>query len=363
MKIAILSHLKFPICQPFAGGLERHTHELTRSLRERGHHVVLFAAEGTDPALHPVTICAPTGEARGEDEARDAQIDPLEAAAYAAIMDQVDCGGFDVVHNNCLHPLPLERAQGLGAPMVTVLHTPPFSPFVNGVRAAAGRQPIVAVSDALAREWEEIVPDVAVVENGVDLLGFAYRSHAPEPRYAIWSGRVVPEKGLHLAIDAARLAGLELRFAGPRTAAAYWAEEIAPRLGPGIVDLGHLGQAELAAKLGAASVAVTTPRWEEPFGLVVVEALACGTPVAGFRRGALPDILDQRTGRLADPDNVRDLARAISEAAHLSRAACRERVETAYDLQVMIDRYETLYRTVRRRPVAAVHSLAVGVDA
>ncbi len=363
MRIAILSHLKFSICQPFAGGLERHTHALAQALRRRGHDVVLFASEGTDATLDPVLVCPPTGEAGGIDPVADARIDAAEDEAYATMLDAVESGGFDVVHNNCLHPLPLRRAGDLGVPMVTVLHTPPFAPFVQGVRAAAGRQPFVAVSETLARDWAAILPAVGIIGNGVDLDGFPYRAEAAAEPYAMWSGRIVPEKGLHLAIDAARLAGIELRFAGPRSRSSYWCGEIEPRLGPGIRDLGHLGQAELVACLGGARVAVTSPRWEEPFGLVVVEALACGTPVAAFRRGALPDILNRATGRLAEPDSVPDLARAMREASGLGRAACRARAEIVYDAEVMIDRYESLYQTVQaavptRIPVgvAAVHA-------
>ena len=360
MKIAVLSHLKFPIGQPFAGGLERHTHLLVRTLRARGHAVTLFAAEGSDPDLRAIIICPPTGEASG-DPVRDARIDAIETAAYRVIMEAVASGGFDLVHNNCLHDLPLRLSRRIAAPMATVLHTPPFEPFVGGVRDIAGRSPLVAVSDALARDWRSIAPRLEVIGNGVNLMDFPFRARPSHEPYAIWSGRIVPEKGLHLAIDAARLAGIELRFAGPRSPARYWADEIESRLGPGVVDLGHLGQADLAAALGGARIAVATPRWEEPFGLVIAEALACGTPVAGFRRGAFPDLLDAATGRLAAPDDVADLARVMSEALSLDRGACRRRAEAHFDVEVMIDRYEALYGTLvahstRRSALASVHA-------
>ncbi|WP_251982289.1 glycosyltransferase, partial [Methylobacterium sp. B1] len=138
------------------------------------------------------------------------------------------------------------------------------------------------------------------------------------------------EKGLHLAIDAARAAGLPLTFAGPKLNPGYWAAEIAPRMGPDLTHLGHLAHRDLAHHLGRARVAIVSPRWEEPFGLVVAEALACGTPVAAFRRGAMPDILDASCGRLARPDDPQDLAVAIREAAGLSRRACRDRAEALH---------------------------------
>lgn len=345
LKIAVISHLKYPIRQPYLGGLEKHTHLMTRLLIQRGHEVTLFASAGSDPALGPVAVCPPTGEATG-DPVGDAAIDAAEEAAYAVIVEAIAGGDFDVVHNNCLHSLPLYRRAEMGLPMVTVLHTPPFEPFEDGVRDAAGDMTVLSVSRTLAAEWRDIVPDPIVVGNGIELSSFPF-SPTPDPDgHAFWSGRIVPEKGLHLAIDAARRAGVKLEFAGPRKPGRYWSEEIAPRLGPDTIDLGHLAQPDLARAIGRARAVLVTPRWEEPFGLVVAEAIACGTPVAGFRRGALSDILGPEAGRLAVPDDVEDLARALREAMMLDRAACRARAEATVDAETMIDRYEAVYRSL-----------------
>ena len=96
-------------------------------------------------------------------------------------------------------------------------------------------------------------------------------------------------------------------------------------------------------------MAIVSPRWEEPFGLVVAEALACGTPVAAFRRGAMPNILDASCGRLGRPDDPHDLAVAIRDAAGLSRRACRDRAEALYDATAMTDRYLQAYEAVIAR--------------
>ena len=127
---------------------------------------------------------------------------------------------------------------------------------------------------------------------------------------------------------------------------AYWREEIAPRLTPDAQYVGHLVQTELAVLLGAAAVVLCTPRWEEPFGLVAVEALACGTPVAAFARGALPDIIDATCGALAIADEAESLASAAVACLGLERRACRARAEACFDAERMIDRYEALYRSV-----------------
>jgi glycosyltransferase involved in cell wall biosynthesis len=155
---------------------------------------------------------------------------------------------------------------------------------------------------------------------------------------------------LHLAIDAARAAGLPLRFAGPRPDDEYWATAIVPRLGADLTDLGHLAHAALSSQLAKASVAIVSPCWDEPFGLVVAEALACGTPVAAFARGAIPSLLDPRCGRLARPGDSDDLAAAIRGALSIDRRACRAHAEQRFDSERMVDRYEALYARFAARP-------------
>jgi UDP-glucose:tetrahydrobiopterin glucosyltransferase len=348
VKIAVLAHLKYPIGQPYAGGLEMHTHLLTVALKRHGHDVTLFASRGSDPALDPVMLCDPTGDALLDPD-REAAIDRAEEDAYRRMMELVADGGFDLVHNNSLHALPLRESGGLGLPWITVLHTPPFESLVGGIVQADPDMAFLAVSPSLAQEWAHLVPGAQVVDNGVDLSTFAYSDTADATPFAFWSGRIVPEKGLHLAIDAARAAGLPLTFAGPKLNPGYWEAEIAPRLGPDLTHLGHLSHRDLAHHLGRARVAIVSPRWEEPFGLVVAEALACGTPVAAFRRGAMPDILDASCGRLARPDDPEDLSVAIREAAGLSRRSCRDRAEALYDAAAMTGRYLEAYEAVIAR--------------
>jgi glycosyltransferase involved in cell wall biosynthesis len=153
------------------------------------------------------------------------------------------------------------------------------------------------------------------------------------------------------AIVAARRAGRPLRIAGPIGDRDYYEREVRPLLGPDVQYEGHLRQRELAELVGGAAVALVTPRWEEPYGLVVAEALACGTPVAAFARGGIPEILDETSGRLAAADDLDELTRAIGEAASLSRSAVRRRAETHCSQDVMLQKCVATYTDVIDRRV------------
>jgi len=345
LRIGIIGHLRYPVVEPFAGGLEMHTHLLARHLIARGHDVTLFAAEGSDPAINPVRVCRPMG-IPSESVSKES-IAQAEHRAYARIVRAVAAGGFDVVHNNSLHALPLTQAHRIAAPMVTTFHTPPFPELEQGVinRSRADIR-FVGVSQVVRGMWRDTIALDNVIMNGIELGCFAPALRTPQLPVALWYGRFVPEKGAHLAIAAARLAGMKLRLVGPQNDAAYWRDFIEPALGPDVTYLGHFDHPALAAEIARASVAVVTPRWEEPYGLVVAEALACGTPVAGFARGALPELLDEATACLVPADDIAALARALPKAASLSRQDCRRRAEVLCDAQVMMDRYEALYREV-----------------
>lgn len=364
LRVAVLASSSFPIEQPFAGGLEAHVYNLSRALRERGHEVSLFAAPGSSLDHDIETLPVHT-----LDLSPASLVDPVmtptavkEHHAYLGVM--LDLAGelgdsFDVVHNHSLHYLPPAMSATLPMPMVTTLHTPPV-PWLESAVALAPRDvnTYAAVSHFNATEWASVVPDVSVIRNGIPLQEWP---EGPGGSAAVWSGRITPEKGTHLAIDAARRAGVELRVAGPVYDAAYFADEVVPRLGAGVEYVGHLGRADLAALVGSSSVALVTPVWAEPYGLVVAEALACGTPVAAFSRGGVPEIVDADCGVLAPADDVDALAAAIPRAARLSRTAARRRAERHCSSEHMVDAYVDLYRRVvsrARRASGVARSIA-----
>ena len=359
MKIGIISHLKYPIKEPFAGGLEMHTYALADGLIRRGHQVQVFATADSDECLNidPAHLSALSYESYRHVEPNPEQFSEQfvrEHHAYLRLMLRLADADFDIIQNNSLHYLPLSMARTLPAPVVTTLHTPPFSWLQSAVLCEREDPSVhyVSVSRQNARSWTDYLTDCPVIYNGINLNQWHYSPRA-EPGTAVWFGRIVPEKGTHLAIQAAHQAGLRLHLAGPVCDQKYFDDEVAPLLTSSDTYHGHLCHRQLIDLIGMCSVFLCTPRWEEPYGLVVAEALACGTPVAAFRRGALPEIVDINTGCFAHPDDVSSLAEAARRAVELKRKDCRRRAEQIASMNRMVDEYVDLY-TELAHPIAAL---------
>ncbi len=354
MRICLIASSRFPIREPFAGGLEAMTHALAAELAARGHDVTLFAGPGSDPALPVELLVAPAFEpsaaALGDVNApgRDWIV---EHHAYLDLMlDLARTGsGFDVVHNNSLHHLPVAMARAVPAPVLTTLHTPPL-PLVESAMAL-GRDAVActAVSRHTADSWAHVV-EATVVRNGVDLGRWR---PGPGGGPVVWSGRIVPEKAPHHAIDACRRANVALVLAGPVHDDEYFRTEVAPRLGSGVEYRGHLTHRELAHTLRSASAAMVTPAWDEPYGLVASEAIASGTPVAGWARGGLPEVVGTDGGVLAPYGDIEALARAVRRARRFDRRAVRAHAERSCSMIRMVDEYERCYAALVRADEAA----------
>ncbi|MEO0331292.1 MAG: glycosyltransferase, partial [Bacteroidota bacterium] len=225
--------------------------------------------------------------------------------------------------------------------------TPPISWLQSAVLCERRHNTVnyITVSEVNAQNWEPYVSVNQVIRNGINLNKWRFSPRAEES-LAVWFGRITPEKGTHLAIQAAHQAGFRLWLAGPICDQKYYDQHIAPQFSVRDKYLGHLSHRQLIDVIGMGSVFLCTPCWEEPYGLVVAEALSCGTPVAAFRRGAMPELLTEESGRLATPNNIDSLAQAATEAAQLDRRACRQRAEDFCSMQHMVDQYVDLYTSL-----------------
>lgn len=340
MKVAVLGHRRFPIAEPFAGGLERFTHQLVTGLKQRDCEVSLFAQDNSDRsldvALEPIidtSFCTDWSEESHE--------------AYLNIMDYLSTQDFDLVHDNSLNYFPMVLADSLNAPLVTTLHTPPFPRLLSAVRYRERRQQgnYIAVSNANADLWGISSHRLQTIYNGVDTKAFCdtvyeHRTHA------VWIGRIVPEKGTHLAIAAAQKANIPLVIAGKIGDEKYFETAVQPYLGKGVKYVGHLKQPELVELLQSATVTLCTPVWSEPFGLVVIESLACGTPVVAFNRGAMSEILTRYTGIIVPPNDTDAMAEGIFKAKKLSRFACRKDAVERFSISKTIDNYLQAYERI-----------------
>lgn len=349
MRIAVVAHVRHPIAPPFMGGMEAHSWHLANALARRGHDVTLFASGDSDAALPPGAALRPIlpvhydrqfpwHDFHGTDVLNDHVDD-----GFASIMDELESGAFDVIHNNSLHRYPPRLARAGRQPMVTSLHVPPFAVLRRAVHQCAAPWSRFTVTSAAQRQrwWPEGAPEAScVVPNGI--LPSLWPYCGTGDGSAVWAGRITPTKGTHLAIEAARLAGVPLRIFGTIEHADYFEDEVRPHLGPAVRYGGHLEGRALAAAIGEASAMLFTPLWDEPFGLAAIEAMATGVPVAATDMGAVREVIGD-AGAFAPADDAPALARALQYAMAIPRCRPRARVERLFTLDRMVDGYEALY--------------------
>lgn len=349
LRIALVGPIAAPLTEPVAGGLERLLIDLARGLQRRGHTVRLFGATAGPPDLdfEAITPTPLSSDRRIADDCPPEVYQPAfidEHITYLTAAEHIRADGYDIVHSHATHYLPLITLDRGPAPLLATLHLPPNPWQIAAARRS--RAHFVCLSTDHAHRWRPHLPRPPhIVFNGVDTHHFAF---APDPDpAALWVGRLVPEKGCDDAIAAAKLAGIRLHIAGPIDDTAWFTRAIEPHLGERVRYLGHLDRDALADAYRRHTTCLVTPKWDEPFGLVVLEALASGTPVAGYRRGALPELVTEGTGRLVEGDSVEALAAALIEASACDRAACRAHAQRL-DIDGMVGRYEALYEEIIR---------------
>jgi glycosyltransferase involved in cell wall biosynthesis len=352
-----------PIPPDGYGGIELVVHKLCDALVRRGHDVVLYAAPGSRssaevrsllPSAHPDEI-----------ERALYECDHVARAFTDIERECADGRPFDIVHDHCGFTA-FAMADRIDVPVVHTLHGP-FTPetyaFYEHHRDKAA---VVAISRAQLRMGPPGLRVAGVAGNPIDVREWPYVERKDD--YLLWVGRMTEEKGPHRAIEVARRAGCPLVIAGPVQTGqeVFFEHEVEPHVdGTMVRYLGEVG-GELKRRLFAGARALLMPiRWPEPFGMVMVEALACGTPVLAFRQGSAAEIVEPGVNGFLVDDEL-EMARAVEDARAIHPERCRYGARTRFGQDRVAAAYEAAYRLVieearlRAEPAPARAAARVG---
>ncbi len=336
MRIAIIAPPWVAVPPRAYGGTENVIDTLARGLQAAGHDVLLYAT-GDSTCPVPTDWVLPT--AAGTDQATSAIELRHVVNAYEAVLDW----GADVVHDHTLVG-PVYAAR-FGLPVVTTNHGPFASDLGDLYRAIGRDTPVIAISHHQASTARG-VQLAGVIHHGVDVS--QYPLGAGDGGYALFLGRMNPDKGVHQAIRIARAARVPLKIAAKMAEPEehrYYDEQVRPLLGGDVEYVGEVGFEEKVELLGGASCLLNPIAWPEPFGMVMIEALACGTPVLATRCGSVPEIVDDGlTGFVRDVES--DLANELLRVDDLDRDACRAVVKERFSRERMVEDHVALYREV-----------------
>ena len=342
LRIGLIAPPWVAVPPPKYGGTELVVDHLARGMASLGHDVVLFTTgDSTCPVPRRWALRTAVGTTGGMiDELRHVQ------AAYPALADR------NVIHDHTLLGPLWALTTGVDVPVVTTVHGE-FTPELTELyRAVSGSVSIVAISHH-QRSTAPSVPIARVIHHGLDT--HRVTPGAGDGGYVVFLGRMHPSKGAHRAIRIARMAGKRLLIAAKMwepDERRYFSEHVEPYLGPDVEYLGMVGGSAKYRLLGGAEALLNPIRWPEPFGLVMIEALAAGTPVLTFAEGAAPEIVDHgRTGFICTDEA--DMAAHLGKLGELDRQECRAVAVRRFSTAHMVDDHVRLYRDVVAGPVGA----------
>jgi glycosyltransferase involved in cell wall biosynthesis len=333
MRIAMLAPISWRTPPRHYGPWELVTSLLTEALVARGVNVTLFATLDSQTAG---TLAGVVPAAYSEDPAIDAKV--WEHRHLAHLFERA--GEFDLIHNQA--DFPAHAFSGLvPTPMVTTIHgfssdriLPMYEPYQHRVH-------YVAIS---AADRHPALRYAATIHHGIPIADFPFDPVGSDD--LLFFGRIHPDKGAAEAIEAAAATGRRLVMAGIVQDAGYHDRAVAPSIdGDRVIYLGLVGGEDRTRTLGSAAALLHLINFDEPFGLSVIEALACGTPVIAINRGSMPELIDHGvTGFLVD--DVAGAIEAIGRIGEIDRAACRRAAEERFSVERMADRYLDLYRSI-----------------
>ena len=337
MRIAQVAPLCESVPPRLYGGSERIVSYLTEELVRLGHDVTLFAS-GDSVTAAELAPCVPVA-LRLNQTVRDPI--PYFMLMLGRVAERAD--EFDIIHFH-IDQFQMPLFHSMAARTVTTLHGRQDSADMRALYAGFPDMPLISISNA-QRTWIPNANIVATVYHGlpIKLLEPTYR---PRGGYVAFIGRISPEKGIERAIAIARVVGIPLRIAAKvdKVDEQYFREKVAPLLDdPGIEFIGEIGERAKSEFLGEAQALLFPIDWPEPFGLVMIEAMACGTPVLAFRNGSVPEIIDNGlTGRIVS--SIDEAILALPEVMALDRRAVRRRFEERFTAARMAKDYVSVYR-------------------
>ena len=347
MRIAQVAPLYEAVPPTRYGGTERVVSYLTEELVRRGHEVTLFASGDSVTRARLVAVLE---RAVRNDPGNREVMAVAHTRELAMVLARVR--EFDVIHCHMDHPaFPLSRLSP--TPVLHTLHGRLDLPYLAPLFRELRDVPFVSISGAQRAPLAGLgVRWAGTVHHGIPLDRFPF-SAAPGS-YLAFLGRLSPEKRPDLAFEIARRVGLPLKIAAKAdpTERAYFETEIRPQLDDPLVEyLGEVGDADKPAFLAGAVALLFPIDWPEPFGLAMIEAMACGTPVIARPCGAVLEVVvPGRTGFVGE--SIVDLVDGVKRIETISRRECRRRVETSFSVERMADGYEALYRRLTRARVA-----------
>jgi glycosyltransferase involved in cell wall biosynthesis len=354
LRVAVLAPPWIAVPPPGYGGIEAVIDLLCEGLVRRGHDVTLFAAPGShSQALVQPLLDAPHPDAIGSSLHESDHV----ACAWEQIESAARCGRpFDVVHDHSGFTA-LAMADRIAVPVVHTIHGPFDRETARFYHRHGRKAQLVAISRSQAASAPIGVRIAAVVPNPIAVDRWAFRARKED--YVLWVGRMDPVKGAHRAIEAARLAGRTLVLAGPVQPGQerYFSEYVEPHIdGRRVRYVREIAGAAKQALFAGAAALLMPVRWREPFGMVMVEALACGTPVIAFPEGAAAEIvIDGENGLLVADES--EMAWAISQVGSIDPARCRASAAERYDISITLAGYESVYR--RAVDLAHEHEIRV----
>ncbi len=333
MRIAMLAPIAWRVPPRHYGPWEQVVWLLTEGLVERGIDVTLFATADSQTRARLVAVCPRPYE---EDPTLDVKV--WECLHISEVFERAEA--FDLIHNH-FDFLPLTYSGLVRTPVVTTIHGFSSERILPVYRKYNGRTYYVAISHA---DRHPDLDYVATIYHGLDLKAFTLRT---EPgHYLLFFGRIHPDKGTREAIEVALQSGMPLKIAGIIQDRAYFEREVASFIdGVRVQYLGPVGPAERDALLGGAYALLHLINFDEPFGLSVVEAMACGTPVIARPWGSMPEIIrDGLTGMLVQ--TISEAVAVLPRLAQLDRAKIRAYVEARFSQERMVEDYVRVYEKV-----------------